>query len=216
MKIIEFDKNKYPFNKMVSDLYKYNLNELDDRLDHTKGEIGKDTDSVWHVIFYDKLREGWPEFIELYESFIKNIIAPLFIEEDSIVYQKTPGLRVNQPGGKAIYVKHCDGDKKHKHPTGEINVYMPLTKAFGNNTMWVESIPGLGDFAPIELEFGECLMFYGNRLRHFNNFNDTGKSRCSFDFRVIPPVNYEESYELLSATINNKFVIGGYYKIMKK
>ena len=81
--------------------------------------------------------------------------------------------------------------------------------------MWVESLPGLGDYAPVEMEFGECLMFYGNKLRHLNYFNDTKVTRCSFDFRVIPPVNYDDSYQLESATMNNKFIIGGYYKSIK-
>ena len=212
MKIVEFNKNKYPFDKIVGELYEYNLNELNDNLDHKKGTLGKDTDSIWHTVFYNKLRKGWPEFIKTYESFIQEVISPLFVEEKTLIYQKTPSLRVNQPGGKAIYVAHCDGDNLHKHPPGEINVYLPLTKSFKNNSIWVESLPGLGDYAPVKMEFGQCLMFYGNKLRHLNKFNDTKVTRCSFDFRVIPPCNYDLNYSGETATMKTKFLIGEYYK----
>jgi len=214
MKLIEFNKQDYPFDKLVSNLYEYPLDTLNDNLDHSEGAVGMDTDSVWHKTFYDKLRSGWPEFIQLYESFVQNVLGPLFAEERNLIFQKTPSLRVNQPGGKAIYVPHCDGDHLHKHPAGEINIFMPLTKAFGNNSMYAESVPGLGDYRSMDLEFGQVMMFYGNRCRHYNKLNDTGKTRCSFDFRVIPPCNYDESYELESATMKNKFVIGGYYNVI--
>ena len=36
MKIIKFDKIKYPFDKMVSDLYDYPLNQLNDNLNKNK------------------------------------------------------------------------------------------------------------------------------------------------------------------------------------
>ena len=223
MKIIKFDKQKYPFDKMVSNLYDYPLNELNDNvnldsLDNNKvfgsDNIGKDSDSIWHKVFYDKLREGWPEFINLYQSFIKEVLGPLFIEEEKLIFQKTPSFRLCQPNQKAIYIPHCDGDENHKHPRGEINIFMPLTKAFGNNSMDVESIPGLGDYKSVDLEFGEVLMFYGNQQRHFNKSNNTGVTRCSFDFRVIPPVNYNDAYELGSAIMNSKFLVGGYYNIL--
>lgn len=216
MKHFKFDTKKYPFDALVGDLYEFPLHTLNDSQDHSKGDLAMDTDSQWHNIFYNKLREGWPEFISLYEGFIKNEIFPLFTEENNLIYQKTPSFRVSQPEGKAIYVPHCDGDDLHKHPPGEINVFMPLTKAWGNNSMFLESLPGLGDYKPITGEFGDVFLFYGNRQRHFNKFNDTNQTRCSFDFRVIPPCNYDESYSKGSATMNSKFIVGGYYNIMNK
>lgn len=214
MKVLDFNKEEYPFKELVEDLYDIKLNELDDNLDHKEGTVGADTDSVWHKTFYNKIREGYPEFVSLYKKFIQNFLKPLFVDEEKLIYQKLPSFRVCQPGGKAVYIPHYDGDALHKHPPGEINIFMPLTKAYGNNSMYLESIPGLGDFKSVDLDYGDVLMFYGNRQRHFNKYNDTGKTRCSFDFRVIPPVNYDESYDLESATMKNKFAIGGYYDIV--
>ena len=183
MKIVKFNKDKYPFNKLVSSLYNCDLNQLNDNKDYTyldnkslftKENVGKDSDSIFHKVFYDKLREGWPELIHLYEEFLIKEIGILF------------------------------------------NIFLPLTKAYGNNTIWVESIPGLGDYSPIEIKFGEFLMFYGNKLRHFNKINNTGETRCSFDFRIIPPVNYDDSYKGGSAILGKEFLVGGYYKKIKK
>ena len=42
IKIIEFDKDKYPFDKMVSELYDIPLSTLNDNLDHTGGDLGMD------------------------------------------------------------------------------------------------------------------------------------------------------------------------------
>jgi len=216
MKIITFDTKKYNFDKLIRNLYPCALDMLNDQQDHTIGDIAMDTDSKWHNIFYDKLRAGWPEFMKLYQNFIKNELAVLFEEETELIYQKTPSFRVSQPGGKAVYVPHSDGDSLHKHPPGEINVFMPLTDIYGNNSMYVESIPGLGDYTPINGSYGNVYMFYGNKLRHFNKFNDTGVTRCSFDFRIIPPVNYDPDYNAESATMSTKFRIGEYYEILTK
>ena len=45
-------------------------------------------------------------------------------------------------------------DNEYGHQDGEINFWMPLTKAFGNNTLWAESEPLKEDFHPFELEYG--------------------------------------------------------------
>ena len=91
---------------------------------------------------------------------------------------------------------------------------MPLTKMWGTNGVYIESIPGLADYRSRPMEFGEFIMFYGNKLRHHNKSNNTGVTRCSFDFRVIPPVNYDNSYNEESATMSNKFIVGEYYDIL--
>ena len=186
MKIVKFNKDKYPFDKLVSSLYNCDLNQLNDNKDYT--------------------------YLDNKSLFTKENVG----KDSDFIYQKTPSYRVNQPGGKAVYIAHSDGDKNHNHPSGEINIFLPLTKAYGNNTIWVESIPGLGDYSPIEIKFGEFLMFYGNKLRHFNKINNTGETRCSFDFRIIPPVNYDDSYKGGSAILGKEFLVGGYYKKIKK
>mmetsp|Transcript_23571 Transcript_23571/g.28479 ORF Transcript_23571/g.28479 Transcript_23571/m.28479 type:complete len:88 (+) Transcript_23571:45-308(+) len=70
-----------------------------------------------------------------------------------------------------------------------------MNKVWGSNTLWVESKPGLQDFHPIELEYGQLLRFNGNECTHFTKSNVTDHTRVSFDFRAIPMSLYKDCYE---------------------
>ena len=38
------------------------------------------------------------------------------------------------------------------YQNAEINYWIPLTNVYGGNTLWLESRPGKGDFAPVILQ----------------------------------------------------------------
>ena len=63
--------------------------------------LGKDTDSEFHLLFYNKIREGWKEFEVLYESFILEAVIPKITLETNI-YQTYPSYRIQYPSSKAI------------------------------------------------------------------------------------------------------------------
>ena len=63
---------------------------------------------------------------------------------------------------------------------------------WGNNTLWIESAPDVGDFAPVEMKHGSFLRFNGHDARHFTRPNDTGKTRVSFDLRCVPVSLYKQ------------------------
>ena len=213
--IINFDKEKYDFANLVGSLFDVPLSELDNQDEKKNLTLGNDTGTAFHKVFYRRLDEGWEDFEYTYISFVRDVIFPLF-EDDVLVYQKTPGIRFNRPGAKAVYRWHSDGDSFHKHPLGEINVFLPLTKAFGTNTIWAESLPGLGDFSPIELEYGQVYLGYLNQCRHGNKDNETGKTRVSFDFRVIPGFAYDDTCTKVTCTTKSPFLVGGYYEKMER
>ena len=217
MKIIEYDTKKYYFAELVGSLYNIDLSELDSEDQKTNLTLGKDTHTSLHKIYYGKIdaEGGWPEFDNLYKAFVREVIFPLF-EDDELIYQKTPGIRFNRPGAKAVYRWHSDGDSHHKHPLGELNVFLPLTKSFDTNTVWVESLPGLGDFAPVNLEYGQFLLGYLNQCRHGNKDNETNKTRVSFDFRVMPGFAYDEKCDKVTCTTKQPFTVGGYYDKMSR
>jgi hypothetical protein len=49
----------------------------------------------------------------------------------------------DQPGTKRQHVlRHCDAD--YFHQPHELNFWLPCTPAYGSNTRWLESEPGLG------------------------------------------------------------------------
>ena len=217
MKILNYNTKKYYFADIIGSLYDTTLDNLDNEDQKTNLTLGKDTHTSFHKDYYKRIDAdgGWPEFNNLYQAFVREVIFPLF-EDDVLLYQATPGIRFCRPGAKAVYRWHSDGDDHHRHPLGELNIYLPLTKSFNNNTIWVESLPGLGDFAPVNLNYGQFMIGYLNQCRHGNMDNDTGKTRVSFDFRVMPGFAYDEKCERVTCTTKQPFTVGGYYDIMNR
>ena len=220
--ILKYDTNKYNFQEIVGQLYvsKLNLihNDSEDNYEEVKG-LGRDSDTIFHKVFYKKYKEGWIEMEELYKQFIKEQIFPLIkklTKDNEIVYQKFPTFRVHLPHNKVISTWHSDGDTQHQHPRGEINFILPLTRAYNTNTVWVESEPEKLDFHPVNMEYGEYLMFNGNQCIHGNKINKTGKTRVSFDFRVLPGSKYDDHYINKTVTTGQQYKIGSYYEIMEK
>ena len=200
MKIIKYDTEKYPFSKIVRSLYEVPLEELDNHDRKKNLALGEDTHTAFHKSFYKKIDEGWPEFEKLYSSFLREVIFPLF-EDDVLIYQKYPNIRFH---------------KDHKHPPGEINIFLPITKCYGTNTIWTETLPGFGDYHPQEMEYGEFLIAYLNQTRHGNKTNETDMTRVSFDFRVIPGFAYDENFAGTTATTSKSFKVGEYYDKMTR
>ena len=210
MKIIKYDTSKYNFSELVSQLFTVKLSELDNQDQKTNLTLGTDTKTQFHRVFYDKIDSGWTEFTDTYHSFLREVIHPLF-EDDVLIFQKYPGIRFCRPGAKAVYKWHSDGDSDHKHPLGEVNIILALNNMFGNNAVWHETIPGMGDWQPLEIEYGQFLIGYLNQCRHGNKTNNTDYTRVSFDFRVMPGFAYDEECPLESCTTKQKFIVGGYY-----
>ena len=215
MKIINYDTEKYNFLDLVSELYDCDLTVLDsiDKKDNLA--LGMDTHTPFHKTFYERIDNGWPEFEKLYREFVREVLFPRF-EDDTLLFQTLPNIRFQRPRAKAVYLWHCDGDQDHCHPPGEINIFLPLTKCKESNTMWVESIPGLGDFQPLVMDYGQFFIGYLNRCRHGNKINETSDTRVSFDFRVVPGFAYDESFEGKTATANLEFKVGQYYDKMER
>jgi len=153
-------------------------------------------------------------FQDLYERFIRDFIGPLICtpEHPSILYPRGPTPRCHlssfkdpKPNGKNPHT-----DWSYGHVPEEINFWLPITKVFGASTLWVESVPRWGDYHPLNMEYGEVCMFWGNQCSHYTLPNDSGNSRISFDFRVIWKRFFNEERARKPA-----FVIGKYFNEMK-
>jgi hypothetical protein len=209
-----YNTNLYSFRNIVSDwLETFDLSKLHEIREYEHFVRENDQSSMWHKIFYDKIRNDG-SFDKIYTKFLKDIIKPRYSEE--IVYQKIPTFRVHLPGNIAVgefhkdkYYRNIEWAEKVK----ETNYYVPLTKAYGTNTIWAETEEDNGDYKPIDSNYGECVEWDASNLKHGNKDNITNYTRVSFDFRVIPKSRYIDSNHL---TINTKipFGIGGYYEII--
>ena len=176
-------------------------------------ERENDQSTIWHKCFYERIRKD-DSFNDSYTDFLHDIIKPRFGEE--IVYQKIPTFRFHLPGNISVGEFHKDKHYRNEDwadKVQELNYFVPLTKAYGTNTIWAETEEDLGDYQEIKANYGECVEWSATKLTHGNKQNITTKTRVSFDFRVIPKSRYIESNHL---TINTKipFGIGGYYEVL--
>ena len=210
----QYDISDYNFDKLVCSVFDVDnlefLHELDLSLTNTSLlKQANEAETFFHQKFYKKLNEDWKEIKIVFESFIKNEVAHLFNQD--FLYQKFPSFRVQVPNQTAVSKWHYDSDPDHGHPDWEINFQIALTEMKDTSATWVETVPGLNDFNPMNMNIGEFAIFNGNKCRHGNKPNRSGKTRVSLDFRVLPIDRYDEKTKKISY-YGNKFIDGGYYK----
>ena len=218
MKKYSYNTAKYRFRELVSELFQ--VDELEKihknksewvRDEYKRMTINEENTTDFHDTFYKKLNDNWTDLYESYDKFIHDEIVPIM--DEKFHYQYLPSFRVQLPDeNQAVHTWHCDSDPLHKHPKGEINIWLPLTRCYGTNTMWIESEPFKLDFQPLEGDYGNFWTNNGNVCMHGNKPNVTSVTRMSFDFRIIPLSKYNPNYSVTSANHSNKFVVGGYYK----
>ncbi len=217
---ITYDIENYLFRDIVSQWFfnrgilpYFGLPSLHSERDYELFDREHDQSTIWHKCFYEMIRED-KSFDDSYTDFLHDIIKPRFGEE--IVYQKIPTFRVHLPNNVSVGEFHKDKhyrDEKWAEKVEELNYFVPLTKAYGTNTIWAETEEDLGDYQEMKAEYGDCIEWSASKLTHGNKQNITSITRVSFDFRVIPKSRYIESEHL---TINTKipFGIGGYYEVL--
>lgn len=211
MTIFRYDNTQFPFRHCISQMLWFtdleNLH-LQPGAPTETVKTGKDNHTDWHNKFYDALAGS--EFERLYKAFLRLVVEPLVGE--SIVYQARPTFRIHWNGNLSVGSFHKDSE--YNHPMTEENFWVPVTLAQGNNSIQVESEPDKGDFHPVRVEYGECFRFAGGQLTHGNNINDTGQTRVSFDFRVIPKSKYRDEPTMAGVAFGKKRVIGDYYAVL--
>jgi len=180
----------------------------------------------------------YARFEDVYRSFIRDVVGPSVLrgphEEavplqyglkvlgpNTVLFQRTPTFRTQLPSASPIGKMHTD--EGYHHQPSELNFWMPLSDHVqGNNSLWVESSPGKGDFAPLLLKYGQCYRGYLNKCRHHTVANDTDRTRASLDFRVVcdrsgghDPNFHKGVRRGAKARFESKFDVGGFYEIME-
>lgn len=222
MKKYNYDIEEYNFADLVREALECELlNEahclLPEDVEYNEVfNIDNDNATWFHKKFYNRLNDGWEEFMNVYDSFVENEVSKHF--DDKLVYQARPTFRIHLPDNVAVGAYenresgfHRDSDPGYDHPVEEINIYLPLTEAFGTNTLWAETEEGKEDYKPMSAAYGEYYIWKGSKLSHGNKLNSTNQTRVSFDFRIIPKSSYNPEDYKTSRSANKKFVIGDYY-----
>lgn len=211
MKKISYNPVKFNFKEILEGVIKEGeLQNLNQDIEVLKRE--NDQSTIYHKQYYDWAHTK--EFQDLYRNFIEENIKPLYGEQ--IVYQKIPTFRIAFQNNIAVGEFHKDKAYRNiewAEKVKEDNFFLPFTDAFDTNTIWVETEEDKGDFYAMECKYGECIQWDGSNLTHGNKINETGKTRVSVDFRVMPYSRYEPSNHG-SINMKIKFEIGGYYELI--
>jgi len=184
---ITYDTEKYDFRTLLQKIF--GLENKDLALIHQLVPESSApsflTEENDQQTWFHETYQNSPHFAQLkttYRLFVREVIAPLFVDK-KLIYQTSPTVRISTPNNLAVSEGHRDGD--NYHPLYEINFWIPITKVWGTNGMYVETEEYKGDFHDIQADYGQVFRFYGNRCYHYNKVNDTGVSRIALDFRVI-------------------------------
>jgi hypothetical protein len=203
---IEYDAQIFKFRECIEELM--GTTSLEGLHLIKKYEVldrAHDQSTIWHKKYYNQFEK----FNVIYLDLLRNYIKPL-LGIEKLVYQKIPTFRVHLVGNLAVGEWHKD--RTYNHGTTEVNLWMPFTHAFGNNTIWTESKEDLGDFKPYEVRPGQIFVFDGANLSHGNKLNDTDSCRLSVDFRIVDFEKFKPS-EMGSINLNTRFDIGGYFDV---
>lgn len=141
------------------------------------------------------------KFMDIYFKFAKLIINDNYGGEAKI--QKIPSIRINCPGTKSV---NYHNDRMYGHGTGVFNLWIPLVKTEGTNSLYVLtpskseeivkkfelykwSINKLNNECKtfsksLDLKYGEIYHFSSNLL-HGSHLNISNRTRVSIDARIL-------------------------------
>lgn len=221
--IHNYDTTKFPFLEYFQSLYQTNELEqlhLIDSKKYSEEDI-HDIETELHQKFYKDIKTN-DTFKTLYCNFIKEICTNFFPDENVLIYQSFPSIRIQFINNIAV-PPHYDSDHIGCHPLGEKNFLLPITKMFGTKRLFIESEPGKQDYKGIDLEYGNLFYFNGNKCTHYNEKNIESTIRISLDFRIIllkDYLNYINGGYITTTNprdpekkrVPTKMIIGGYYQ----
>eukprot|EP01038_Epipyxis_sp_PR26KG_P007790 gene7790-10584_t len=229
--IFSYNTSFYPFREVVRDILQRqnselpmdfgNLHKYND-FNIKKTLQNNDTIDVMQYIWNMErgrdskiVEEKYKKFDDLYNNFMLQELGPQ-LGGGKIIYQRAPTLRIYHPLTGPLGKLHNDRD--YNHQPSEINFWLPLSDAFGNNSLWVESEPNKGDFKPLNLHYGQYCRFYGNQCRHFTFRNNTNTTRVSLDFRAVSthsgghdPTFRQGVWRGSKSKYQRSFDVGGFY-----
>ena len=151
--ILEYDSTRYNFRKWACELLGVNDLETIHSLNKVK------TCNISPTA--NQLAKSFSSIQKIYKSFVLDVIDN---EIGGITnYQSPPSFRFHYSGlGSSVF--HRDRDFGVEQ--GRINVWVPLTNVWGNNSLWIEGKEGAEDHQPITMQFGQILLFDGVNISH--------------------------------------------------
>jgi hypothetical protein len=142
--------------------------------------------SYVHRLYYrvNQLKDHAEQIKEPLERICNEILIPLIGEVLKI--QFPPSIRCHLAGAGTASAFHRDGDPKYGVSPQSLNLWIPLTRVWGTNSIHIEETVDSGIYRPVALQPGEMLVFDAYHLMHGSYPNNTPLSRISLDIRFVP------------------------------
>lgn len=190
--VINFATDRYPFGKFLAESV-FKVTRLDWLHVYWGEQAGEKKASYADNLELRKLMQNLADdspFYNLYHKWIAEFIAPKFGKQ--ISYSAHPKMRVHLARTSSVSDFHRDADVTGRFD--QINCYLPFTDVFDTNTLWSESARDLEDYSPLNLKYGEALVWNGGFLKHGTFRNETNHTRVSCDFR-FSVINRQRVFE---------------------
>ena len=128
----------------------------------------------------DELALHFDIFEGVYKKFANHMQQQLGLNHSKLGYQTPPTFRVHPVGARTASVPHRDRD--YAKGSKFINVWVPLVNVSATNSLWVERDKD-SELEPVQLNYGEALVFNGYDVLHGSVVNTSTMTRVSFDMR---------------------------------
>lgn len=198
--LLTYDLERFPFPDLVTEsLGVEDLTIL--AADLPRRTWQTDQQSPWHAPLY----AGFEEWYDHFDRFVREWIAPILGEP--CYYQRVPTFRIQLPGNLAVGEFHTDA--QYHHPIDEVSFWLPLTPVAPTSTVWVADDEGMA--WPVNAQPGEVAAFEAAKREHGNVPNTTGRTRVSFDFRLLPVRCLPRTEGPPTKHTGLRFIPGGYY-----
>jgi hypothetical protein len=179
--IISYSTKQYPFHDILASQV-YHVRELHRLHEVWRLQTGNDTPGYKDNLYLRRLLQRLPDdalFYQVYHKWVACVLAPCYASQ--IGYSAHPKMRVHLAKTGCVSDFHCDTDVTNR--SEQINCYLPFTDVFDSCTLWCETDYGAGDYQPLNLQYGQALLWDGGMLSHGTYANTTDHTRVSCDFR---------------------------------
>jgi hypothetical protein len=185
--VIDYDTDRYPFQRVLAAAV-FRTARLDQLHLAWRRRTRRDELTYADNLVLRRRMQQLPDdsaFYQLYHAWIARLVAPNYGQR--IRYSAHPKMRVHLAGTGSVSEFHRDVAATGR--TDQINCYLPFTDVHGTCTIWSESRYGTRDYEPINLRYGQALLWDGGQLEHgtYPNLTDSTRVSCDFRFHSLVP-----------------------------
>lgn len=192
--ILDYDTVRFPFKAYLEKCV-FKVPRLEKLHVYWARQSGKDALEYQDNMLLRKLMQRLDDeapFYKIFKSWIYNVLAPQYAMKLS--HSQHPKMRVHLAGTGCVSAFHRDANITKRDE--QLNVYLPFTDVYDGATVWAEDSYGSDNRIPINLRYGQAMIWDGGFLSHGTVENETDITRvsCDFRFKMLQPEKVDPPY----------------------